>query len=117
MSISDLSNSQPTRRRVKSKTKTPIEQLAARVSSKLEESDYRGAVRLACSEDVIAEHSSQTLEALREKHPPAHPDSMAMNLDHSPPLPFSISIEMVQRQLGHFQMDQREAQMVSSHST
>ena len=63
--------------------KAPVEQLAARVSGKIEESDYKRAVRLACSEDVVAEHNSQTLEALREKHPPAHSDSMVVDMDYS----------------------------------
>ena len=50
-----------------------MDQLAARVSSKLEDGDYRGAIRLACSEDVLAEHTSHTLDALRVMHPPTPP--------------------------------------------
>ena len=38
--------------------------LSNRVASKLEEGDYRGAVRLVSSEDTIAPHNATTLEAL-----------------------------------------------------
>ena len=41
--------------------------LAKRVSSKLEDGDYRGAVRIACSEDAIAELSDETVSSLRRK--------------------------------------------------
>jgi hypothetical protein len=41
-----------------SKPWNSVDALAARVSSKLEEGDYKGAVRLACSRDTIAEHST-----------------------------------------------------------
>ena len=34
-----------------------MEVLASRVANKLEEGDYKGAVRLACAEDTIAEPS------------------------------------------------------------
>ena len=51
-----------------------MEVLASRVASKLEEGDYKGAVRHACADDTIAEHSLATLESLRQKHPESHPD-------------------------------------------
>lgn len=53
--------------------------LSDRVSSKLEEGNYKGAVRLACSEDTMADHSDITLSALRLKHPPPHPESNMSN--------------------------------------
>ena len=53
----------------------PLNSLAAWVSCKLEEGDFRGAVRLICSEDFIAELDEATLAALRSKHPPPHPNS------------------------------------------
>ena len=46
-----------------------------RVTSKLEEGDFRGAVRIACSEDYLAPFNSDTLSALQAKHPAPHPDS------------------------------------------
>ena len=52
----------------------PMDMLAVRVARKLEEGDYRGAVRITCADDTIAEHSSATLESLRQKHPKPHPD-------------------------------------------
>ena len=45
------------------------------MSAKLEEGDFRGAIRLACSEDTLADFSEVTYDALCAKHPPAHPNS------------------------------------------
>lgn len=53
----------------------PIASLAARVSAKLEEGDFRGAIRLASTEDTIAEENDATVAARRLKHPAAHPHS------------------------------------------
>ena len=52
----------------------PLETLAIRVASKLEEGDFKGAVRLASSEDSVAEPNDRTLQALKEKHPAPHPN-------------------------------------------
>ena len=41
----------------------------------MEEGDFKGAVRLACSEDTFAEPSDATYAALREKHPAPPLDS------------------------------------------
>ena len=46
------------------------------VSEKLEEGDFKGAVRLTCSEDTIASDSEATIAALRSKHPDPHPESI-----------------------------------------
>ena len=56
-------------------TRDPLESLAVRVASKLEEGDFKGAIRLACSEDSIAEPNDKTLLALKDKHPEPHPGS------------------------------------------
>ena len=53
----------------------PIKSLSTRLSLKLEEVDFRGAVNLVCSEDTIADMSEATLLALKQKHPPPHPHS------------------------------------------
>ena len=65
----------------KSSSKKPhsVDYLATKVSAKLE-GDFKGAVRLACSEDTFAEPSDATYAALWEKHP-------APPLDSSIPLP------------------------------
>ncbi len=55
--------------------------LAKRVSAKLEDGDYRGAVRVACCEDTFADITDETLRVLQENHSPAHPES------HIPPPP------------------------------
>ena len=53
----------------------PLRTLAKRVSSKLEEGDYRGAVRTACSEDSVAVVTEEVISELKRKHPPSHTDS------------------------------------------
>ena len=53
----------------------PLRTLAKRVSSKLEEGDYRGAVRTACSEDSVAVVTEEVISELKRKHPPPHTDS------------------------------------------
>ena len=50
--------------------------LATRVATKLKEGDYKGAVRLACSEESIADLNEETWAALKAKHPPPHPSTM-----------------------------------------
>ena len=42
---------------------------------KLKEADFKGAVRLACSEDSFADFSDTTYAALASKHPAPPPDS------------------------------------------
>ena len=74
------------RSKAKSKPRSdPLSTLATRVASKLEEGDYRGAVRLACSEDAIADFNEETLAALQAKHPPPHPNTRI------PPLPKELA--------------------------
>ena len=51
-----------------------LDNLAKWVSSKLEEGDYKGAVRLASSDDLIADEDEARINALRSKHPSPHPD-------------------------------------------
>ena len=65
----------------------PLLSLATRVSAKLEEGDFRGAVRLTCSEDSVAEANKSSIAALRSKHPAPHPDSSM------PPPPDSHELE------------------------
>ena len=45
------------------------DQVAARISEKLEDGNVRGAYRLAVSDDVLAPHDEKTLVALRLKYP------------------------------------------------
>ena len=49
--------------------------LARRVSSKLEDGDFRVAVRLTCSQDSLAVMNEETLMALKSKHPQRCSDS------------------------------------------
>src|SRR6267154_1619967 len=47
-----------------------MEGLARAVTVRLEEGNYKGAVRLLASNDALASPTPETLHALREKHPP-----------------------------------------------
>ena len=77
-----------------------MEQLALRVSSKLEEGNCRGAVRLACIKDAII--YSETLRALKAKHPPSPSDSNIFALDHTSPLAFTTDTEVIKRAISSF---------------
>ena len=59
----------------------PEDYLAMKVSAKIEEGDFRGAIRLASSDETLADASDETYSALHMKHPPSHPDS---NIPPSP---------------------------------
>ena len=52
-----------------------MERLAARISAKLEDGNFNGAVRLAASKDSIAEPNEERLASLQDKHPSPHPNS------------------------------------------
>jgi hypothetical protein len=55
----------------------PPKTLAACVACKLEEGDFKGAVRLACSSsESIAPDDDNLLQLLKDKHPPPHPESV-----------------------------------------
>ena len=83
-----------TKARPRKSSQNPPDQLKSlgqRVSVKLEEGDFKGAVRLVCSEDSIAERTEVNFSVLREKHPPPHPDSVIPPLKECTPLSFSVS--------------------------
>ena len=71
----------------------PLKTLASRVSSKLEEGDFKGAVKLTCSEDTIADMSNATLSSLQQKHPSPHPDSCIPPLPQDP-VAHTVSMSM-----------------------
>ena len=99
------SNYLPSARDVRAKSGKPrntIEAIAVRVSGKLEEADYRGAVRLVSSEDVIADHCVSTLEALKKKHPPPHKDSSMPNVVSGKSLSFSIDAAFISKAIMSF---------------
>ena len=56
---------------------------------KLEEGDFRGAVRLACSDDTVADMSEATYTALQQKHPQPHPCS---SIPPQPAEPCTMSV-------------------------
>lgn len=84
----------PTRSRRKATSHQQAEEdvlrsLGKKVASKLEEGDFKGAVRIACSEDKLAPFNSATFAALQEKHPPPHPASVTP----PPPNPLPVQVE------------------------
>ena len=68
--------------------------LANRVSAKLEEGDFRGAVRLVCSTEPVCRADETSLKLLQEKHPPSHPDSSfpSSETPFEPPVMSSSSV-------------------------
>ena len=54
-------------------SKDPLRSLAVRVAAKLEEGNFRGAVKIVSSDESFAPVDASTLSKLKEKHPPRHP--------------------------------------------
>ena len=80
----------------------PAELLAAHVAAKLEEGDFTGAIRLACSEDTIADRNVPTLNALQAKHPAPHPDTQIPPAPLEPSCTLTVSEEEVARAVRSF---------------
>ena len=66
-----------------------LESLGRRVASKLEDGDFTGAVRLACSDDSLAPFNSVTFAALQDKHTEPHCDTVIP----PPPGPYPLQVE------------------------
>ena len=98
----ELSTLTPIQRPKPGKHKNSIDAITARVSSKLEEADFRGAVRLVSSEDTLADHSDSTLSALRKKHLPPHKDSFIPGLVSQSVQPPSIDSVSVSKAIMSF---------------
>ena len=75
--------------------------LAARVSSKLEDGDFRGAVRIASSQDTFCVPDDRSLNLLKEKHPAPHPDGSLPEFQ-SPDTPLVVSSFEVTRAVYSF---------------
>ena len=69
--------------------------LAARVSVKIEEGDFKGTIRLAGSDDKVALVSESTFRELQQKHPPIHPESSIPPFVEDPALIVSVTNEEV----------------------
>ena len=98
----DLAPQAPRRDLRSRSARDPFGYLAKRVSAKLEEGDYTGAVRIACSEDSIAVINQETLSELKAKHLPAHPDSNFPPAPESPTLLAEITEKEVARAIKSF---------------
>ena len=71
--------------------------MARLVSSKIESSDFKGAIRVASSEETLASFDDETYEALCLKHPPHYPDSS----NPSPPTPDWATADFSHLTVGH----------------
>ena len=90
----------------KSFANDPMAYLASRVSSKLEQGDFKGAVRLACSDATIADNSSATFEELQQNHPHPHHASSIIPLAETTGLPpITVSEEEIVRAIRSFPND------------
>jgi hypothetical protein len=80
-----------------------LESLSLSISGKLEEGDFKGAIRLACSEDTVAEYSEANFKILQEKHPDAHPDSLFERGSSEDSLPTpTVSADIVRKAILSF---------------
>ena len=57
---------------------------------------------MACSEDVIAEPSRETLQALQAKHPASSPDSNISTFEPTSSLAFTIDTQIIMRVISFF---------------
>ena len=102
MLVPSMPVSQPSRPSTPAAPRDPLSSLAKRVSAKLEEDDYKGAVRAICFEYTMAVPSVETLFALRAKHPPRHPDSNFPPPNQGPPLLTPLSEKEVLKAIRTF---------------
>ena len=72
----------------------PVESVAERVAAKLEEGDFKGAIRLPNSGDSPAEVNEITISALKQKYPALHPGSNMPSLSSQEK---AASIEVAKR--------------------
>ena len=82
----------------------PMVQLAHTVATKIEEGDFRGAIRLASSDDTLADFNEDTFSALQAKHPLPHPNSQIPPAPAVPSFPedFEISQQDIARAIRSF---------------
>ena len=90
------------KRKVLDKSHDSFELLSSKVASKLEEGDFKFAVRLAYAVDIMAAHSLETLVALKRKHPEAHPGSSIMPPPDPSLFSFSISQSTISKVISSF---------------
>ena len=101
----------------KQKTSDSLVQLASRVSTKIEEGHFIGAVRLCVSEDTIAPFNDATHNSLLRKHPASPPDNCIPPLSNDESSLLSVSEEEVAEQSGLSPMALQVVQMVLGRNT
>ena len=98
-------SSPPSRSRQRGSQSSPqdiLKSLASRVSVKLEQGDFKGAIRLACSDDMLADMSDATFASIQQKHPTPHPDSVISPHTGDLPSPVAVSEEDVSQAVQSF---------------
>ena len=82
IATSSFASSTTTRMECKTRIEEdPVGILARKVSDRLTDGDFLGAVRLICSEETIADYSEETYAALQLKHPAPDQDSVMVPLE------------------------------------
>lgn len=66
------------------KNMDPLVHLGRQVSRKIEVGDFKGAIRLASSDDTLADFDESTYSTLKSKHPAPHPDTCLLPPRHMP---------------------------------
>ena len=84
-----------------SKSKTEV--LQSKVQGKIAENDIKGAIRLLCSEDSLAENNNETLKKLQDKHQEdienqSFPDPDILDYNQQ----MSVSIFEIKKAIGSF---------------
>ena len=80
--------------------------LATAVRSKLEDGNIRAAVRIVCSDEKPALNNDATLDALRQRHPPA-----SANRTEVPDLSTFSAVCVTGKPSAHFRQVQQQVQM------
>ena len=81
----------------------PVRSMAVQVSANLEEGDFKGAARIANSEDTLAPLDDTTFAALQDKHPPLHLNSAIPSLQEDfLPHPISVTAKDIMKAICSF---------------
>ena len=93
------------------KPRDPLVSLDRLVKEKLEEGDFKGAVRLACSKDFMADRSIATFTDLKEKHSSPYPNSCI------PPSPDDTPFPVLYITVGHRSFSEQKAYLTDCLAT
>ena len=92
----------PRQKPVLKKHKDPLEYLATRVSAKIEEGDFKGAIRLATSDNEVVPENATTFADLLRKHPSLHPEAVIPTLASDPQPSMPVTSDEIVRAIQSF---------------